>query len=435
MTWREFKWVVFGLPILVFRSIDIKTIFMQKYCISVDWLEVCCYGNDLSVTEFTLDGKHYEVVEEERQTAFFKKFFIIKHHGLDYAYIRREPRLSRVNRGLTCLKLANRVLYHEDYIKLLLGFIKALRLNYKGFTRLDLAYDCNRFYDGRKPHKFIMDYVHKPLSEKGGMYLANCKEFSIHGRKSIGNDGQINYFAFGAKSCQKRGYIYNKSLELKEVKDKPWIRDMWERNGLKNDDKNQVWRAEISIKCEGKDLLNLETGQLFPLNPNYISTYENIKKIFHFYAAKVFDFRINEGQKNRRNYSRLNIFDTTIAVTCMPKRVSRSCDSGRSEKICRNKLEKLSTTYVDLSDSVRSSLYAAMEWIGSLSAIKQARYKAEQYKHYLDTFAATKFISEEEFAYLAACEDARESRSEADEAILYQRYLEFRVSRAFDDEY
>ena len=38
-------------------------------------------------------------------------------------------------------------------------------------------------------HKFIMDYVHKPLSEKGGMYLANCKEFSIHGRKSIGNDG------------------------------------------------------------------------------------------------------------------------------------------------------------------------------------------------------------------------------------------------------
>lgn len=394
-----------------------------KYCISVDWLEVCCYGRLLQEGEFVVDGKHYSIVKEERQTAFFKSFFIIKFRGLEYAYVRQEPRLQRVNRGMTCIKLANRVLYHEKYIPFLMGLIKALHFTYKGLTRLDIAYDCNRFYDGRKPSKFIKDFVTKRTGELGGMYLAGCREYALHGRKSIGDDGSMNYISFGAKSCQKKGYIYDKSLELKEVKDKPWIRDMWERNGLRNDDKTHVWRAEISIKCEGKDLLNLDTGQLFALHPDYMNTYENIKKIFHFYAAKVFDFRINEGQKNRRYYSRLNLFDTSIDVTCMPKRISRSCDSGRSEKMCYNKLQRLSRQYVDMSESVRHSLWSAMEWIQNLGSIKAARYKSEQTLMYLDMFYGSKFLTEEDFAYMQACEDAALRRREENPDMLYQRYL------------
>lgn len=398
----------------------------NPYCISVDWLEICGYNPYLEEGEYWINGKLYFLEKQDRATSFFKDYYVLKFKNQEYAYIRANPRLQRVGRSFLCLKLANRVLYHEDYIPLLWAILKALKIRYKGITRLDIAYDCNKFFNGRNPHRFVRDFVFKPMSEKGGMYLAGCREYSLHGRKSIGDDGSVNYISFGAKSSQKKGYIYNKSLELKEVKDKPWIRDMWERNGLKSDEKHNVWRAEISIKCEGKDLLNLETGQLFTLHPDYISTYENLKKVFHYYAAKVFDFRVNDGQKNRRNFSRLVLFDTGIEVTCLPKRVSNLCDSGRSEKACKNKLEKLSREYVDLSASVRHSLWCAIEFIDNLGSIKQAAYRQNQYKHYLDNFAATKFIDEADFAYMEACYEVQKSRERASRDDLYQRYIEYR---------
>lgn len=404
----------------------------QPYCIAIDWLEVCCYGAPLRNMELSIDGRKYYVTREERSTALFRDFFVVTHKNLEYAYIRQNPRLSRIKKSTSCVKLNNRVLYHEGCIDFLLKLLKALHLRYHGITRLDLAYDCNKFFDGRNPHRFIRDFVNKPMSEKGGMYLAGSKEYTLHGRKSISNDGQMNYIQFGGKSSTQKGYIYNKSLELKEVKDKPWIRDMWERNGLKNDDKNPVWRAEISIRSESKDLLNLETGQLFALAPNYINCYENIKKVFHFFAARVFDFRINQGQKNRRHFPRLVLFDKGVEITCLPRRVSNKCDSGRSEKMCKNKLQSLSRTYVDMSESVRSSLYAAIEWIENLSSLKTARYKSEQCKHYLDTFACCRFMAEEDFAYINACYERMQTQREADRISeqLYERYLKSKVLMA-----
>lgn len=398
-----------------------------NYCISCDWLEVS--GNTPSVLEgdYWIGGKLFTLHREERQTSFFKSFHVLKFKNQEYAYIRSQPRLGRISPSFVCLKLANRVLYHEDYVQFLWDVLKALKIRYKGITRLDIAYDCNKFYCGRDPHKFIINYVSKRPEEKGGMYLANCKEYTLHGHKSISNDGTMNYIAFGSANKQARGYIYNKTLELQEVKDKPWIRDMWYRNGLKTDGKNQVWRAEISIKCQGKDLLNLETGQLFTLNPNYISTYENLKKVFHYYASKVFDFRINTGQKNRRNFTRLNLFDSSVVATCMPKRVSNLCDSGRSEKACRNKLVKLTREYVDLSESVKHSLYAAIEFIGSLSSLKARKYKEEQRLHYLNHFAATRFLDELDFAYFEACYQRREAVESVEKDILYHQYLEYRT--------
>lgn len=407
----------------------------NPYCIAIDWLEVSCYGNFINQDSVTFDGKVFYIEREERETPMFKRYYVVKFRGLDFAYIRQEPRLQRMKKGLTCIKLANRVLYQEKFVLHLICLIKALHLRYHGITRLDICYDCNKFYNGRNPHRFIKDYISKPMDEVGGMYLCNCKEYTLHGRKSIGDNGRLNYIAFGSKSKVCRGYIYDKSIELNEVKDKPWIREMWEKNGLKNDEKNHVWRSEISIKCEGKDLLNLETGQLFPLKPEYISTYENVKKIFHYYAAKVFDFRINEGQKNRRHFPPLRLFDTGIDITCLPKRLSNKCDSGRSEKICYNKLKSLSKTYVDMTDSVRHSLWAAMEWIDSLSVIKEARYKAETYKHYLDIFASQRFMSEEDFAYIQACAEVAEKKRELDAEVAYQFYKECSAAFQYQDEY
>lgn len=408
-----------------------------RYCIAVDWLEVCCYGRDLEPSFFSWEGKHFSVEQEDRETPLFKSFFEVKRNGLVWAQIRQSPKSGVMKKGLTIIKLSNRVLYHEKYVPFLMHMIQVLGLYYKGLTRLDIAYDCNEFYCGRKPSRFVHQFVTKRVDEKGGMYVPKMKEYDFHLKKDIHTNGMINYLAIGAKGSKKRGYIYDKTLELEEVKDKPWIREMWEKNGLISDKKTHVWRSEISIKAQGSDLLNLETGQLFALHPNYLATYENIKKIFHFYAAKVFDFRYNSGEKNRRDFARVCLFDTSVDCTCLPKRVNVCADSGRSEKACKNKLEKLSRTYIDLSADVRTSLSHAIAWIGNLSSIKAARYAAECQKHYLDTFACSKFMAEEDFAYLQACEEMSSAKRYEDRVaeLLYERYLCYAASKEYQDAY
>lgn len=395
------------------------------YCISVDWFEVCCYGSPVTVGVHVVNEMKYQVVDAEKSTRVFKKLYKVIHRGLEYFYVQQEPISSALKRGLTLIKVANRVLYSEKYVSLLLDFLKYFRLHYKGVSRLDIAYDCNYFYNGRSPKKFLHDYICKPLEEKGGIYLANVKKHVAFFEKSISSNTRYSYVKFGMGTGGRSAYMYDKSVELREVKDKPWIRKIWEDNGLLDDDKHHVWRSEISIKAQGKNLLNLDTGELFALHPTFLDTYEKICKIFHFYASKAFDFRINEGQKNRRNFPPLRLFDTTIAITCVPRKVSVSADTGRSEKVCRNTLVRLSRTYVDLSDSVRHSLASAIEFMGNLSAIKASRYRQEQYKQYLNVFASCKFIREEDIAYFHALEEARISKQEISVEEFYDKYLQW----------
>lgn len=395
------------------------------YCISVDWFEVCCYGAPINQGDHVVKGIKYQVVDEQKSTRVFKKLYKITHRGLDYFYVQQEPISSALKRGLTLVKIANRVLYSEKYVSLLLDFLKYFHLQYKGVSRLDIAYDCNYFYNGRSPKKFLHDYICKPLEEKGGIYLANVKKHVAFFEKSISSNAKYSYVKFGMGTGGRSAYMYDKSIELREVKDKPWIRKMWADNGLIDDEKTHVWRSEISIKAQGKQLLNLDTGELFALHPTFLDTYEKICKLFHFYASKAFDFRINEGQKNRRNFPPLRLFDTTINLTCVPKKISVAADTGRSEKVCRNTLERVSRTYIDLSDSVRHSLASAIEFMSNLSAIKAARYGQEQYKQYLDVFASCKYIREEDIAYFHALEEARVNKEEISAEEFYDKYLQW----------
>jgi hypothetical protein len=115
------------------------------YCISVDWFEICCYGAPVEKGELVVNGMKYQITDEEKKTRVFKKLYKVTHRGLDYFYIQQEPISSALKKGLTLIKIANRVLYSEKYVSLLLDLLKALNLHYKGVSRLDIAYDCNYF--------------------------------------------------------------------------------------------------------------------------------------------------------------------------------------------------------------------------------------------------------------------------------------------------
>ena len=384
----------------------------QNYCISVDWLQVYTLSSISSPvpTSGTIESDNYTFTFEllDIQTAMFKNVVKVSQFGLDVAVVEFAPRTSRLRQNMVLIKLSNRVLYSAQYIKMLYALMSAMKVIYKGITRIDLCYDCVSFLDGRSPSRFINNYVMKPDTEIGGYVRKGSDEFICHGRKSSGQASRINYISFGSPQSRVRAYIYDKTVELSEVKDKPWIRALWDANGLEYNEKNHVYRSEISIKSEGTDLLNMSTGELFRISPIYIENQQQIEKLFHYYAERYLYFSVNGGQKYRKNYPQLKLFKNSPKITCKPYHLNKSADTGRMEKICYNKIKALSEQYSDLSEHRRTSLQATLEFLKELQSLKEWNIETERRESFLNELRGRMFYDAQFMDLLNSIQDVHQ---------------------------
>lgn len=430
---------------------------MEKYCISVDWLQVCCYSNYLA---FLLNNDYYNKVDslpywlelQPLETRSFARFIRVHTKvGNDWRYcadILAVPRSSMINSNIVLVKIHNRFLYSQNYIKLLYDICATFRLSIKGLTRLDLCYDCNSFHGGLKPHKFIKEFVTAEFDSPRYIYKIGAKQFRVYGGKSVSSATKFSGIEFGSGKSSKRCYIYDKTRELQEVKDKPWIRQYWQENGLISDEKTHVYRAEISIKCDGMDLLNMSTGELFKLSPEYLQSQPSIEKLFHFYAARMFRFHRKGKHTRVRDYDRIELFENSPIITCKPKKVCVNADTGRTEKICVSTLSKLSCQYSDLSQEYSSALSRCITFLSEVTGIKYAKeklakeiqgieaFKGIQFKEqgYIEYFALVEALGNVRYSYAYQNPDADNVEditcSPADDSLgLYYQYLEWCNSR------
>lgn len=426
---------------------------MEKYCISVDWLQVCCYSNNLA---YLLNNDYYNKVDslpywlelQALETRSFARFIRVHTKvGNDWRYcadILAVPRSSMLNGNIVLVKIHNKFLYSQNYIKLLYDICFTFRLSIKGLTRLDLCYDCNSFHGGLKPHKFIKEFVTAEFDSPRYIYKVGAKQFRVYGGKSVSSTTKFTGIEFGSGKSSKRCYIYDKSRELTEVKDKPWIRQYWQENGLISDEKTHVYRAEISIKCDGMDLLNMSTGELFKLSPKYLKSQPVIEKLFHFYAARMFRFHRKGKHTRVRDYDRIELFENSPIITCKPKKVCVNADTGRTEKICVSTLSKLSCQYSDLSQEYSSALSRCITFLSEVAGIKYAKeklakeiqgieaFKGIQFKEqgYIEYFALVEALGQVRYSY--ACQNPDKDNLEdftcspADDSLgLYYQYLEW----------
>lgn len=430
---------------------------MEKYCISVDWLQVCCYSNNLA---FLLNNDYYNKVDslpywlelQPLETRSFARFIRVHTKvGNDWRYcadILAVPRSTMLNSNIVLVKIHNRFLYSQNYIKLLYNICATFKLSIKGLTRLDLCYDCNSFHNGLKPHKFIKEFVTAEFDSPRYIYKVGAKQFRVYGGKSVSSTTKFTGIEFGSGKSSKRCYIYDKTRELEEVKDKPWIRQYWHENGLISDAKTHVYRAEISIKCDGMDLLNMSTGELFKLSPEYLKSQPAIEKLFHFYAARMFRFHRKGKHTRVRDYDRIELFENSPIITCKPKKVCVNADTGRTEKICVSTLSKLSCQYSDLSQEYSSALSRCITFLSEVAGIKYAKeklakeiqgieaFKGIQFKEqgYIEYFALVEALGKVRYSYAYQNPDMDNTEditySPADNSLeMYYQYLEWCVSQ------
>lgn len=426
---------------------------MEKYCISVDWLQVCCYSNNLA---YLLNNDYYNKVDflpywlelQPLETRSFARF--IRVHikvGNDWRYcadILAVPRSSMLNSNIVLVKIHNRFLYCQNYVNLMYDICATFKLSIKGLTRLDLCYDCNSFHGGLKPHKFIKEFVTAEFDSPRYIYKVGAKQFRVYGGKSVSSATKFSGIEFGSGKSSKRCYIYDKTRELEEVKDKPWIRQYWQQNGLISDEKTHVYRAEISIKCDGMDLLNMSTGELFKLSPEYLKSQPAIERLFHFYAARMFRFHRKGKHTRVRDYDRIELFENSPIITCKPKKVCVNADTGRTEKICVSTLSKLSCQYSDLSQEYSSALSRCITFLSEVAGIKYAKeklakeiqgieaFKGIQFKEqgYIEYFALVEALGQVRYSYAYQNPDVDNVEdiacSRADDSLgLYYQYLEW----------
>lgn len=426
---------------------------MEKYCISVDWLQVCCYSNNLA---YLLNNDYYNKIDslpywlelQPLETRNFARFIRVHTKvGNDWRYcadILAVPRSTMLNSNIVLVKIHNRFLYSQNYIKLLYNICDTFKLSIKGLTRLDLCYDCNSFHGGLKPHKFIKEFVTAEFDSPRYIYKVGAKQFRVYGGKSVSSATKFSGIEFGSGKSSKRCYIYDKTRELAEVKDKPWIRQYWQENGLISDEKTHVYRAEISIKCDGMDLLNMSTGELFKLSPEYLQSQPAIEKLFHFYAARMFRFHRKGKHTRVRDYDRIELFENSPIITCKPKKVCVNADTGRTEKICVSTLSRLSCQYSDLSQEYSSALSRCITFLSEVAGIKYAKEKLAKEIQGIEAFKGIQFKEQSYIEYFALVEALGEVRysyayqnpdkdileditcSPADDSLgLYYQYLEW----------
>lgn len=410
---------------------------MEKYCISVDWLQVYCLNNLSDVPQVGYGNcRAFSAEKLDRVTPLWQEVYVIKHNNLEVAEYCRFPRSSALDAKGCTIKLHNRILYSAQFIEVLKQIISFLDVTYVGVTRLDLCYDCNYLHGHRSVHDFLFQYfVHSPYCS-GHIIRNGSRRVQVNATRTQHGATTISAMRWGSKSSAVGVYCYNKSLELLEVHDKPWIHAAWENVGLINDYdasgwnslddrdkqkyinegktekliKTSVWRFEISIKSEGKDILNLNTGQLFRIDLSYLTTQEHIEHLFYIYANKYLDFRESTGQSEIRNYPKMCIFEVSGKVELKPVHINRCHDSGRTEKIAANKLKKLAATYSDLTMQDLSMINSAINFLYEISGMKEHAHKQRQYEVYFDHISAYRNLSEDKQDYFLFLQYAHERR-------------------------
>lgn len=391
-----------------------------RYMVSVDWLQVFCLTTQC-IDNADIDADwlgRLEVVVDDFPTKLWLRRATIKAKGIKIAEAFFCPRVKIIDRRALCLKLENRVLYSQEYIKILYKLLDVLHLQYKGITRIDVAYDCNTLRWGNSVPQFIKDFIFSTPFEEGHIYRKGSPRFTCHGRRAMSTTAAIHAIQWGSPMSNVECYCYNKSLELLEVKDKPWIREAWKMAGLEHEwqyedwdkltdkQKNKkiewgqsadyvhtsVWRFEISIKSEGKDILNIGTGELFQLSPHYLENQEAILHLWNTYAHQYFDFRINTGQKLLKHYKPLYIFEDELEVIAKPLHWSDRLDAGRIEKVVMNKLTEYAETYTNIPQDVINAITCVQSFMLNLSSNKRLDYHNRYYERQIARFRATRAL-------------------------------------------
>lgn len=261
---------------------------MKLRCINLDWLEVYAFEPiNQPHDESYFRQRGYKVKVRAYGTPQYREMFTLIADGHELFEIRRNPYSIKRDGGIfpenAChIRLCNRTCYEIDPVNHLRAFMLSHDYTYKAISRIDIALDFNEFDNGEDPAKFINKYM------RGKIAKVNQSNVSAHGTDEWSRR-VFNSLKWGSPSSPVSTKLYNKTLELKQGEDKPYIRQAWSDAGL--DVSRDVWRVEFSLTAQMQTLKSLKTGEMFKKSIIHYDSRERLLKQFYILAQKYLDFR------------------------------------------------------------------------------------------------------------------------------------------------
>lgn len=359
---------------------------MKLRCINLDWLEIYAMepvGQPRDAEYFKLHG--FKVKVRAYGTPQYQEMFTLFADGQELFEIRRNPYSIKEMGGIfpknAChIRLCNRTCYEIDPVNHLRAFLLTHDYTYKSISRIDIALDFNVFDNGMKPENFIMKYM------RGKIAKINQSNVSAHGTDEWAHR-VFNSLKWGSPSSPVSTKLYNKTLELKQGQDKPYIRQAWETAGV--DTSQDVWRVEFSLSAQMQTLKSLKSGEMFKKSIIHYDSRERLLKQFYILAARYFDFRsllCNRKNDGKLVYVRKYLcpkielfrFDSSLIPYKPVRNVTKQKRPDRIYKILINKLSAI----IDDDRNARSTMKAAEEIISYLCYkmhldVGDARHKFE----------------------------------------------------------
>lgn len=286
-------------------------------CINIDWLEVYCLENN---DFYPMDADFfrrglYQVIERDYGTKVWGQMFTIYgDDGERLVEVRRAPKSTNENGGYGILdprachvRLCNRTCYFENCVDWFRSFLYASGYEVMRISRIDIALDFERFDYGDYPAKFLRRYMEGKYSK------INQTEIAPHGKDSW-NGREWNSISWGSKTSCISTKFYNKTLELKQASDKPYIRQAWAAAGLIDDWHTvtkkakdgttytpDIWRVEFSIKSGTRNwfLIEDQSGKKVKKRSirNTLAMYDTRQKLIDMFfslADHYFHFKVVE---------------------------------------------------------------------------------------------------------------------------------------------
>lgn len=293
-------------------------------CVNLDWLE--CYvledyiGYPHDAEYFRAQG--FRVSEREYGTPVYKEMFTVFSFEDDQPLIevRRNPKSAigkQVNGVLDPMaahvRLTNRSCYLPSAAAIMQRFLEQYGFHFQRISRVDICLDFELFDYGDKPATFIDRYF------RGKYAKINQANIRANGRDMW--DGRLwNSVAWANPKSMIGTKFYNKTMELEQRADKPYIRQAWRAAGLVDDDlrlvkfgrdgserKVDVWRVEFSIKSSTRKWFVIEdcSGRKTQLRskPNTLDMYQSkqtMLDLFFSLADHYFHFKRVEYLKSQR---------------------------------------------------------------------------------------------------------------------------------------
>lgn len=358
---------------------------------SIDWLQIYCLctldkSGEPSIPDSLIsphpdrNGNHreYKLVTASEYTHGYTWHRNVMWKDYTVAHISACPSSRLHNQKGCSIKLHNAILYLYDWYFVLLDILDTLHWQAQNITRLDICCDVNYFLGGLLPSTFIRNYITKKNSYIRVGRKAN--DWALFGQKDI-NSNTLNSIRWGSRQSGVSVYLYNKSKELRDQKDKPYIRYCWKEAGLNT--AKDVWRTEISITSQGCGLKDISSSMLHTLFVDDLKSSEAVKTIFQTYAKKYFHFKRIVPSRLKKDMPDLPLHSLEKATVWRPVSLQEKRGSGRTEKMVFNRLTELreylmaQDTYFDKVEQI-NHVDKVLEYYSKMAGMKKISSSIEK---------------------------------------------------------